>query len=144
MTAVLRRPVDVVLALLLLTALACDPSDPCDPGDYEEHGLCREIPDEVVDAGMDASSDASSDEGDDGGSEPEEEPPTSDPYEGFGDGCADDGDCPNDLICGAPMLPSCTQVNCTEEPSICPPDWTCFDTTGVSPDPSVTSICLDL
>jgi hypothetical protein len=125
-----------MLALLTLTALACDPSDPCDSGDYEEHGACYPIRQEqpesdagpVEDAG-DAASDAA------------DEPPS---YEGFGEECTEAADCPNDLICGAPMLPVCTQVNCLDEPSICPPDWTCFDTTGLSPDPNVTSICLEL
>jgi hypothetical protein len=66
-------------ALLLLTALACDPSDACDPGEYEEHGLCRSLP-EPADAG----GDAGSGDDEDAGSEADAAPP-SDPYEGFGD-----------------------------------------------------------
>jgi hypothetical protein len=137
MTSRFQRALRAALTLLMLSTLACDLSDPCDPGDYEEHGACRPIPQDaplVSDASM-------GDSGEDGGSEADAEPP-SDPYEGFGDACADVGDCRDGLICGAPMLPICTQVNCLDEPSICPPDWTCFDTTGLSPDPNVTSICL--
>lgn len=126
-----------VLTLLMLTALACDPNDPCDPGDYEDHGVCRALPAQDVDAGADASSG----DGDDGGSDPGEEQPA-DPYEGFGEACADDGDCPSVLVCGGEMLPYCTQVNCLDESSTCPPDWMCLDVTGLSPDPNVTSICL--
>jgi hypothetical protein len=127
-----------LLALLALFALACDPGDPCDPGDYEEHGLCRAHPEPAMDAG----GDAASGDGEDGGSEADAEPPA-DPYEGFGDECAAEGDCPDDLICGAPMLPMCTQVNCIGDESICPPGWMCLDVTGLSPDPNVTSICLE-
>lgn len=137
----MTRALTAVLMAMWLLASACDPSDPCDP-DYEEiHGACypRRAPADTDDAavGLD----------DDGGSTTEgdaaAEPP-SDPYEGFGDECEDASDCRDGLICGAPQLPMCTQVNCMAEPSICPPDWTCFDTTGVSPDPSVTSICLNI
>lgn len=128
------------LVLVALSAIACDPSDPCDPGDYEVHGACYTPEMEVPDAG-DGDGDAGDGDSEDAG---DEEAPPADPYAGFGDECTDDGDCSNGLICGAPMLPMCTQVNCMEEPSICPPDWTCFDTTGLSPDPNITSICLNL
>lgn len=130
-----------VLGLLIVAALAgvaCDPSDPCDPGYYEEHGACYQIR-VPVDA---ASGDGDGD--DDGGSDPGDAEVPSDPYEGFGDACEEQADCANDLICGAPQLALCTQVNCMEDPTICPPDWVCFDTMGQSPDPSVTSVCLNL
>jgi hypothetical protein len=134
----------LLLAAWLITGLcACEPSDPCDPGYKEVHGACFPI-----DGEEDASEPGDAEDGDDedGGSlmsDAEVEPP-GDPYEGFGDECADEGDCPEGLICGAPQLPMCTQVNCLDEPSICPPDWTCVDTAGASPDPSVTSICLKI
>ena len=133
----------VLLAASLITAWsACDPSDPCDSGYEEEHGACYPIR-APQDAAQGDEPDGATDE--DGGSlsDAEVEPP-GDPYEGFGDECEDESDCPEDLVCGAPQLAMCTQVNCMDEPSICPPDWTCFDTTGVSPDPSVTSVCLKL
>jgi len=136
MTTVLRRSRCAALSLLALAALACDPSDACDPGYYEQHGVCYPNPEDVE------AHDASTDEDVDAGSD--SEAPPSDPHEGFGDECADEGDCPDDLICGGEMLPYCTQVNCMDEPGTCPPAWTCFDTTGVSPDPNVTSICLRL
>lgn len=131
-----------IVRLLLIAGLAaigaCDPSDPCDPGFYEEHGACYPNP-RSADAGDD---DARVDEGDDddgGAGEPE---PT-DPYEGFGDPCEEQSDCVDGLICGAPQLALCTQVNCLDDPSICPPDWICYDTMGMSPDPNVDSVCLD-
>lgn len=136
MTSLLRLSTRALLASLMLTALACDPSDACDPGTYEEHGLCHPLPQPAADAG----GDASSGDGEDAGDEADAEPP-SDPYEGFGDECADQADCPNGLICGAPMLPMCTQINCLQDESICPPAWTCLDVAGLSPDPNVTSIC---
>lgn len=126
------------LGLITLSALACDPSDPCDPGYYELHGACYPTPEEEPDAG----GDAGPIEDDDAGSDAE--PPPSDPHEGFGDACEDESDCPEALICGGEMLPYCTQVNCMDDPSICPSTWTCLDTTGLSPDPNVTSICLRL
>jgi hypothetical protein len=132
----LQTSARALLALLMLFALACDPSDPCDPGDYEEHGQCRALPEPAVDAG----GDASSGDDDDGGSEAE---PPADPYAGFGDECAEASNCPSGLICGAPMLPMCTQVNCMDDESVCPPGWTCLDLTGLSPDPNVSSICLE-
>lgn len=129
------------LALAALAGAACDPNDACDSGYYEEHGACIPVP-----RSEDAGSMHEGDSDDDGGAEPDasdDAAPASDPYEGSGDDCDDASDCREGLICGAPQLALCTQVNCMEDPSICPPDWTCFDTTGVSPDPSVTSVCLN-
>jgi hypothetical protein len=136
MTSTLRASARPLLALLTLFALACDPSDPCDPGEQEQHGQCRPLPQPAVDAG----GDASSGDAEDGGSEAE---PAGDPYDGFGDECAAEDDCASGLICAAPMLPVCTQVNCMDDASTCPPGWTCLDVTGLSPDPNVSSICLE-
>jgi hypothetical protein len=128
----------IVIALAFTAAASgCDPSDPCDPGYYEEHGAC--YPEPVV---QDAGGDAQLDPGDeDAGGTPDAEAPA-DPYEGFGDPCEEQSDCPEALVCGAPQLALCTQVNCLDDSTVCPPGWTCFDTMGMSPDPSVTSVCL--
>lgn len=139
MKPVLRMNVSVLLMLGALGGVACDPSDPCDPGYYEEHGACYAYPQPAVDAGRDASAELDED-----GGEVADAAPPADPYEGFGEACEEQSDCADGLICGAPQLALCTQVNCMEDPSICPPGWTCFDTTGVSPDPSVNSVCLNL
>lgn len=137
-----RSACAALLVTLALLGAACDPSDPCDPGYYEEHGACYPIARPADDAG-----DMSTDEGDDDGgalTDAEEPEPPADPYEGFGDPCEEQSDCVNGLVCGAPQLALCTQVNCLEDATICPPDWICYDTMGASPDPSVTSVCLDL
>jgi hypothetical protein len=136
-------PIVRMLSVLVLSLAAgssgCDPSDQCDSGYYVEHGACYPNPVPIPDAG---GSDAQLGEDEDGGgSVPDAEPP-SDPYEGFGDACEDVSDCRDGLICGAPQLALCTQVNCLEDPTVCPPGWTCYDTMGASPDPTVTSVCL--
>jgi hypothetical protein len=125
----------VVMLGIAASSTGCDPSDPCDPGYYEEHGACYPFP-AVLDAGGDAQAGD-----DDGGSEPDGEAPA-DPYEGFGDDCVEQTDCAGDLVCGGEQFPRCTQVNCMADTTICPPGWICFDTMGMSPDPSVTSVCL--
>jgi hypothetical protein len=128
------RALGALMLALVACSTGCDPSDPCDPGYYEEHGACYPFP-VVLDAGGDAQA------GDDGGSEPDGEAPA-DPYEGFGDDCVEQSDCAGDLVCGGEQFPRCTQVNCMADTSVCPPGWICFDTMGMSPDPSVTSVCL--
>lgn len=130
--------------LALGALLGCDPDAPCDPGDYEEHGACYPLP---SDAGSGPGSDASDDDdagGEDAAADDASGPPPGDPFVGYGDTCEGASDCPSWLVCGAPDLPYCTRTNCMGVADACPPDWTCFDTTGVSPDPSVTSICLNL
>lgn len=126
-----------VLTLALAASWSgCDPSDPCDPGYYEEHGACYPYP--VV---QDAGGDAQAGEDEDGGSESDAAPPA-DPHAGFGEDCVEQSDCSNNLVCGGEQFPRCTQVNCMDDPGICPPDWICYDTMGMSPDPTVTSVCL--
>lgn len=143
MTPVLRNGRRALLALLTLAVVACDPSDACDPGYHEVHGAC--YPNDEPEPDDDASIGDGDGDGDDGGAEPPDAAPPSDPYEGFGDPCERMSDCPSGLICGAPMLPICTQVNCEDDDSgICPPDWTCLDISAQSPDPSVTEICLGM
>jgi hypothetical protein len=125
--------------LALVAGSGCDPSDPCDPGYEEIHGACYKMQ-----APLDASTDASGPDEDGGDDEPDGEAPASpeDLYEFFGDNCSDESGCPEALICGAPQLPMCTQVNCLDDETLCPPDWTCTDISAFSPDPEVTSICL--
>jgi len=134
--------------------IACDPSDPCDSGYYEEHGSCRLLP---SDAGGDSGGESGGESG--GGASPSDDDDAgpnadsdadsdaasnADPYAGFGDDCTEQTDCPDALVCGAPMLPYCTAINCMDDAQLCPPDWLCFDTMGMSPDPTVTSVCLNL
>jgi hypothetical protein len=128
-----------LIALLSAGQSACDPSDPCDPGYHEVHGACYKD-----DEPRDASDDPSG--GEDGGHEADAASPDSPEalYEFFGDDCSDESGCPDALICGAPELPMCTQVNCLDDESLCPPDWTCTDISAFSPDPNVASICLKM
>lgn len=141
MTKTMRAPLLGWSLILVLAGVACDPSDPCDSGYYEEHGACYPIR-TTADAG-DGDGDGDGDDEDAGGG-PTDAAAPSDPYEGFGDECGEQSDCANGLVCGAPQLPYCTQVNCMDDLDTCPPEWTCFDTMGMSPDPSVTSVCLNL
>jgi hypothetical protein len=109
-------------------ALACGPSNPCPEGYRDVRGACTPL---------------------DAGTLPQCEPTGS--YEGFGDACEGgegdagaDGDC----ACPAPICADdlggyCTQLNCLEDPTLCPPDWTCFDLRGFPDVPeNVDSICM--
>ena len=109
-------------------SFACQPSDPCDPGQYADHGACYPIHDAAAD-----DEDAGGDAG------------TEDRYAGFGKSCTQSSDCPETApSCGAPMLPLCTVVNCLAMGAgACPPDWTCMDVKDLSPDPSVESVCVN-
>lgn len=145
----LRSLVAGAACALIALCAACELDNPCDPGHRLEHGACyppkRATPGGAKpDAGA-ASADAGAVDGD-GGDEPRADAsaPAGDPYEGFGEACAMTADCAKGLICGAPMLALCTRTNCIDDPDACPSDWTCLDVTGLSPDPSVTSICLML
>ena len=86
---------------LLFVAGACDPSDPCDSGYYEEHGACYPVRAPAGDGDGDAGSDG---DDEDGGREPSDADAPSMPYEGFGDECEEQSDCPNGLVCAAPQL----------------------------------------
>jgi hypothetical protein len=128
-----------VIALFWVGLGACDPSDPCDDGYHEVHGACYK------DAELrDASVPSDDEDGGDEDSADAEAPSPADLYEFFGDDCSDESGCPQALICGAPELPVCTQVNCLQDEALCPPDWACTDISAFSPDPDVTSICLQM
>jgi hypothetical protein len=138
----------VIVASLALLLWSCQPSDPCDPGQYEMGGGCYpnakpekdsgEPKDE--DAGPDAG--AAADAGEDA-AKPNECP--GDPYEGFGTKCAAASECtchaPN---CAMVPLEYCTKYNCdTKDKTSCPSGWTCLMIPpGASPDPSIKSLCL--
>lgn len=133
----MRRVSVTVFAVGFALALgACDPKHPCDPGYYADHGACY-TKNTAHDAAVsgDASSDAAASEG-----------PAKDKYAGFGRGCEKASDCPETApSCLAPQLPICTVLNCLGKGSdICPPNWKCMDVKGISPDPSVESVCLNL
>ena len=120
------------LLFAVFWAAACDPSDPCDPGQYEDHGACYSLS---------ARGDGGSD--DDAGADGADAAARS--YSGFGKPCKQAADCTAAApSCGAPMSPVCTAVNCMGDPGVCPPSWTCFDVSAFSPDPSVTSACVQL
>lgn len=108
---------------------ACDPSDPCDPGYFEDHGYCY-----LLDGGFDWR-DAALDE--DGGAD-------SNPNATFGSPCVKQSDCGGIApICGGPMLPLCTQIQCLDT-TLCPAGWQCFDITKYAQEiaPGVTSACI--
>lgn len=117
-----------VLSCLAITA--CDPSDACDRGYFADHGYCY-----LSDAGFDWR-DAS--EEDDAGAL------DNNPSAMFGTACVKQSDCGGVApVCGGPMLPLCTQIQCIGT-SLCPTGWQCFDVTKYMQDvaPGVTSVCI--
>lgn len=113
---------------------ACDPEDPCDPGYYADHGLCVRI----VDTRRPEAGSGEDDAGPGGGYANDDSD--------FGKPCDVQEDCGgNAPMCGAPMLPLCTAVNCMQGESQCPDDWTCLDiSTWEGPYPEVKSLCVKL
>jgi hypothetical protein len=67
-------------------------------------------------------------------------PPTSD---AFGAPCADDAGCsaPTDYCAVMPGQPAgyCTKKGCSDDPTVCPGGWSCFDLSRF--DPGAPSIC---
>jgi len=75
-------------------------------------------------------------------------PLPTDPYAGFGDNCSPDpgqpavglslsADC-NGAADTCTVLPeqtngNCTALDCLDDASVCPPDWSCFDTSTLVP-----------
>lgn len=114
--------------LLVVLALgACNPSDRCDPGYTVDHAAC--VPNRPMNA-------------DDGDAGPKR---FNDDYTDFGLSCATSADCGGAApFCAAPNLPVCTQLDCLGNGKICPPDWLCMDVSAFSPDPRVSSLCIDL
>ena len=121
------------MVLVWLSAAACDPDDPCDPGYYADHGLCvrdTTAPSPAADSGAD-------DAGPGGVTFANDDTD-------FGRPCAVQEDCGGKApACGAPQLPLCTAVNCLQGESECPADWTCLDVSSwTQASPDVTSICV--
>jgi hypothetical protein len=123
-----RTGVCVLWLLLASGLLACDPSDPCDPGYRADHGACLRTATKMMeqDAGQ---SDAAMefDESD------------------FGYSCTTDADCGGSApSCGAPRLPICTAINCLNGAAKCPSSWECLDVSAWTPDPKIQSVCVKL
>jgi hypothetical protein len=110
---------------------ACDPSSPCDPGYYADHGACYLSSSGKHDGAPDLDAGA--------------EDAQAGRYDGFGTACTQSSQCPASApACGAPMLAVCTIVNCLDKgPDTCPPHWTCLDVKTLSPDPTVESVCVN-
>ena len=111
---------------------ACDPDDPCDPGYVADHGVCvrtMELPRTDADGGA-------GDAGADGGFANDDSD--------FGRPCEVMQDCGGKApMCGAPMLPLCTAINCLQGESQCPGDWTCLDVSSwAQAYPGVESLCI--
>lgn len=123
------RCIRLGLALGCCLLWACDPEDACDEGYYADHGFCY-----VADAQTDLMvPDASAD---DSGV------PMNDPNATFGKPCSVQSDCGGIApVCGGPMLPVCTNINCMDT-NLCPTGWLCVDVTKYSPAPGVTSACI--
>lgn len=126
--------IEKVLASALIAAITagCANTATCDPGQELRNGLClskASAGQSSADAGADASLACSADAASSGQ---------------FGSTCTDDSQC----ACPAPVcavqpgqtMGFCTQVRCAEDPSICPPGWSCVDLTAI--DPSYPPTCL--
>ncbi|MET0339798.1 MAG: hypothetical protein ABW252_02305 [Polyangiales bacterium] len=114
----------------LLALVACLPDNPCDPGDYHDHGACYPRS-SMQDAGplLDAAMPVDAGGGD--------------PTATFGKACTSDAECGGVApTCAVPQLPYCTALNCLDRPGICPSRWTCLDARGISPVAGVDSLCL--
>lgn len=123
------------MLVFALGAAACDPDNPCDPGYSADHGICIPSVDSwTPDAGS----------GDDDDAGPGAGSANGDTY--FGKPCEVMQDCGGKApMCGAPMLPLCTAINCLEGESECPGDWTCLDISSWErPYPEVKSICVKI
>jgi hypothetical protein len=138
------------LALLLLTVGACHPSDRCDPGFHVEAAACVADDDASGDAdgaGDDAGMgdvDASAPMNGDGDGDAHA---ACEPGEGdqstFGSSCSSDADC----SCPAPVcmpapLGYCSQVQCADDPDVCPDGFTCFEVPESLQEMGVTHLCL--
>jgi hypothetical protein len=119
-----------------LGLVGCDPEDACDRGYREDHGYCY-----FADAGYDNLSDAQLGGGDDSGE------PTGNPNAMFGTPCTLQSDCGGVApVCGGPMLPICTDINCLDTgANTCPNGWQCIDVTKyMATAPGVKSVCINL
>jgi hypothetical protein len=129
----MNRHLGRLCLLLCCCALwACDPEDACDKGYYADHGYCY-VSDAQTDLMVVDGSDG------DGGE------PAHDPNATFGKPCSLQSDCGGIApVCGGPMLPVCTNINCLETgKDTCPTGWTCVDVTKYAPSPGVNSACIN-
>jgi hypothetical protein len=126
------RCIQLGLVLGCCLLWACDPDDACDKGYYADHGYCY-----VTDAQTDLMVVDGSADGDGG-------VPEQDPNAKFGKPCSLQSDCGGIApVCGGPMLPVCTDINCMESGrDTCPTGWLCVDVTKYSPAPGVVSACI--
>jgi len=110
------------IALLAAVAMgimtACDVSNHCDPGQiYRGYACYAQSPDAAVP--LDTST---------GAIDTESEALTCAPYEGFGEVCTADSQCRCGLdSCNTYTGNYCSHTGCIQNPSICPPTWTCSD-----------------
>lgn len=119
---------------LCLCLCACQPGTLCDPGQHAMGGGCYPDPKPAADSGEPNADDAG---------EPAAGSCKGDPYEGFKASCTKSSECGCRASTCAVPLNYCTKVNC--DPSVasdCPAGWTCLMIpAGMSPDPSITTIC---
>jgi hypothetical protein len=130
----IARSAVLASALCCLGLVACDPSDPCDSGYRADHGYCV-----LADAGFDWFPDAQVLDADGG------EPPASNPDATFGSPCVLQSDCGGMApVCGGPMLPICTDINCLDTgTNTCPSGWECIDVTKyMASAPGVNAVCI--
>jgi hypothetical protein len=127
----------ILWALCSVVVVACDPSDACDHGYRADHGYCY-----LIDAGYDPLTDGSAGADEDGG----DAAPLQNPNAKFGSPCSQQSDCGGEApVCGGPMLPVCTQINCMEGgQNTCPNGWDCIDVSKYMPAPGVITVCIDL
>lgn len=135
-----RYDVALLFALSFLIAACID--EPCDDDQIYLNGRCVAAP--SMPSGMaDAATQNPADAGGDAQGEPVK-------YSGFGDVCSDavkHSDCTQDADHCGKVMPTdptgqCTKIDCLDDPSRCPPTWSCVDITKFVPDSDVKSACI--
>ena len=122
--------------LVCIAWSACLPDNACDEGYSESTGIC------VKDTKASTRDAAAAEDEDDGGLAADAATSVTHDYTHFGDKCATNDDCKAPAsTCIGPLM-YCSRTQCADDPSICPPDFSCKDISAASPNPDVTHICL--
>jgi hypothetical protein len=134
------RATIVVVAAALFGSYSCANQASCDPGWEVEGSSCvrTTVPVDEPEGEGGAAGAAAQDPVCD---------PSAPPEGSFGAPCQD-GVNHTDCACPAPVCAIqpgstegfCTQIDCVNDPSVCPSGWTCFDLSAI--DPSYPPICV--
>ena len=139
-----RTLLTLTVCLLASAAAPGCIEEKCDPGYKRVLGSCFPVAPPAHDAGQGPLGDAAAASGEDADAGAEPPPaPACDREAAFGKMCTSDAECACDTTC-IPVLNLCSKLNCLDDPAGCPEGWTCTDVSAQSPDPTVTSLCLQM